>query len=545
MPADRFFQIASHGVIGALALSCVMGLLGLTLPAFGYFPALGSEVFHLKAWQDLWQVPGLWGSVMLSFYTGLLATALALGVSFLLLAASFGTRSFARLKNILAPFLAIPHAALALGLVMVLSPSGLIFRVMDFSRPPDLPLPNDPWALSLIFGLIVKEVPFLLLVSLAALSHIAAAKQMAMVRSLAYGPMIGFAKIIFPQIYGRIRLPILAVLAYSAAPPDMALILGPQDPPLLLVHILRLMAHADLNQRFVASAAGLVQLLVMVGLILSWLIAERIFAKAWQYWAENGRRKFFDIFWQLLAIFFGLLLVSILLLSFGVLGLWSIAEAWRFPDLLPSGIDFSHWQRGLSNLAQAFITSLWIGAWVAGLAIILATICLQKPKAWHGIVLYAPLLLPQVSLLLGLQVLGFESVIFAHLLYVLAYVHLALSGPWQKLDQRYLHVAASLGASDWQQLFGVKLRLLAPQIAIAFAIGFAVSISLYLPSLWMGGGRIVTLTMEAVTAASGGDRRFIAISALLQSILPLLVFALVMRLVRSIGRKWRGMGVEL
>ena len=45
------------------------------------------------------------------------------------------------------------------------------------------------------------------------------------------------------------------------------------------------------------------------------------------------------------------------------------------------------------------------------------------------------------------------------------------------------------------------------QPCLAGAVGFAVSAGLYLPTLFAGGGRFVTLTTEAVTLASGGDRR--------------------------------------
>jgi putative thiamine transport system permease protein len=74
------------------------------------------------------------------------------------------------------------------------------------------------------------------------------------------------------------------------------------------------------------------------------------------------------------------------------------------------------------------------------------------------------------------------------------------------------------------------LRLLMPALMTSFAIGFAVSISLYLPSLFMGQGRVVTLTMEAVTAASGGDRRFIAVTGLLQAFLPFVIFILAQKM---------------
>ncbi len=41
----------------------------------------------------------------------------------------------------------------------------------------------------------------------------------------------------------------------------------------------------------------------------------------------------------------------------------------------------------------------------------------------------------------------------------------------------------------------------------ALAVGFAVSIGQYLPTLLLGWGRVPTITTEAVALSSGGDRR--------------------------------------
>ena len=53
----------------------------------------------------------------------------------------------------------------------------------------------------------------------------------------------------------------------------------------------------------------------------------------------------------------------------------------------------------------------------------------------------------------------------------------------------------------------------------------SVSVGQYLPTLFAGGGRVATLTTEAVTLASGEDRRVTAVWALLQSLLPFVAFA--------------------
>ena len=54
-------------------------------------------------------------------------------------------------------------------------------------------------------------------------------------------------------------------------------------------------------------------------------------------------------------------------------------------------------------------------------------------------------------------------------------------------------------------------------ILTAAAVGFAVSVGHYLPTLLIGAGRMTTITTEAVALASGGDRRVIGVYAFLQT----------------------------
>ncbi|MCV5373348.1 ABC transporter permease, partial [Escherichia coli] len=68
----------------------------------------------------------------------------------------------------------------------------------------------------------------------------------------------------------------------------------------------------------------------------------------------------------------------------------------------------------------------------------------------------------------------------------------------------------------------MKLPILLPAIACAWAIGISVSLAQYLPTLVLGAGRISTITTEAVALSSGFDRRVTAIYAIWQALLPFL-----------------------
>jgi putative thiamine transport system permease protein len=163
-------------------------------------------------------------------------------------------------------------------------------------------------------------------------------------------------------------------------------------------------------------------------------------------------------------------------------------------------------------------------------------------------VLYIPLLVPQIAFLFGAQVLlvkasfdgTFAAVVWAHLIFVLPYLFLSLADPWRALDVRYARSALSLGASPARVFLRVKLPLLLGPVLIACAVAFAVSVGQYLPTLFAGNGRVATLTTDAVTLAAGADRRVIGAYALLQSLLPLLVYTAAVMIPAWQSSRWRG-----
>jgi putative thiamine transport system permease protein len=203
-----------------------------------------------------------------------------------------------------------------------------------------------------------------------------------------------------------------------------------------------------------------------------------------------------------------------------------------------------------------FRTTLFAGLAAALAALVLVLGCLEHESRARLRVgrralalLYLPLLVPQVAFLFGLQVLLLLSrlegsgiaLVLAHLVFVLPYVYLSLSEPFRALDPRLVASARTLGLSRWRVLVEVKLPVLLRPLLAALAVGFAVSVGLYLPTLFASAGRLTTLTTEAVALASGADRRLAALLALLQAVLPLAGFWLALWLPRFVWRRRRGL----
>jgi len=230
-------------------LPIAAGLFGVLLPALGYLPDLGGDKFHFEVFRQLLEHPALPHAVWLTLFSGIAATFISLSLA-IFLATMLSRTSLSGNKNNrmaslfvivrrgLIPLIAVPHAAMALGLAFLVAPSGWLVRwfsflLMGWETPPEWVTVQDPFGLSLILGLVLKETPYLLLMILAALPQIRAQEYIRIGQSLGYGNLRSWLKLVLPQVYPLIRLPVFAVLAFSLSVVDVALILGPSTPPTL------------------------------------------------------------------------------------------------------------------------------------------------------------------------------------------------------------------------------------------------------------------------------------------------------------------------
>ena len=546
----RIVKFSPRFLLALLILPVLGGLISVLLPAFGYAPVLEQTTFSLQGFNALWQTPGLTQMVTLSVATGLISTLLAFIITLMILAAFFNSPWLNRIQRLLSPILVIPHAAAAIAVGFLIAPSGMISRLASpwlsgWELAPNGMFPHDSFGISIILGLTLKELPFLLLMALGVLAQPELGKKLRqqhkVALNLGYCPMTAFIKVILPSLYPLLRLPLLAVLAYASASVEMPLILGPNTPPTLAVAIMHWFNDVDLNLRIKASAGALLQLAVTGGLLALWLGAEKAVNVLFSDSLTNGVREYGGFYWQKITVVLTTLVISFILLSLIGLVMWSVAGFWRFPDAMPEQFTLLHFKSALMQMGSPLFNTLAIGLVTTLFAIILTLLCLEseqlsdKPiSRFTSLIIYLPLLVPSIAFLFGLvwiqQLINnqaaFFNVVLTHLLFVLPYVFLSLASSYRRLDPRFAHVAASLGAAPCKVFFKVKLPQLFAPILIAAALGLAISFGQYLPTLLAGGGRIATITTEAVTLANGASRRTSAVYAIMQMALPLIGFIL-------------------
>jgi len=526
-------------------------------------------------WTALLNDPQTLPALAMSLWTGLLASTLSTAVAAWLLCRTFSALPDAtvstRLARGLAPLLALPHAALAIALVALLAPSGWLLRLLSpwatgLSAPPPWPTTQDPWGLGLVAVLVLKETPFLLWAALAQLQRPEVGQQLQqqlrLAHTLGYSAHSAWWRVAWPQLWPRLMGPLLAVLAYNLTVVDVALVIGPGSPPTLAVLAWQWLQDADpVTNAQGAAAAWLLAAALALAASLAWsLTRSHLWRRRWtrgpaaarsisRFWPSRGNSKHpgttrpdapgLTPGRPPLSLLLCIYLAAALALAVG-----SISGSWPFPQVLPEAWSLAAWQSVLASsgtlwattglaLASSLGALLWAVAWLE-----------LAPGTWQARaqpLLYLPLALPGVLWVLGLHQLALawgldgqaSGLWLAHTLACLPYVLLALQGPYTGFDARLAQLAATLGRGRWAFLWQVKWPLLRAALAASLALGFAVSVAQYLPTLYVGAGRFNTVTTEAVTLAAGGQRSLTAAYAWLQWLLPVLMFALAARLGRA------------
>ena len=525
----------------------IAGMIFTALPAFDVMPSLGRTHPSLAGWTVLFQMPGFLTALRLTLVSGLGATLLSFGLAVAFCAEALTRPGWRWLRRLQTPILASPHSAIALGFAFLIAPSGWTVRLLSpwltgWTLPPgDLVSLRDPWGLSMVLGLTLKETPYLVLMIVAASAQAPARSLMAAAGALGEKPAAAWIKVVFPSIYRQVRLPVLAVLAYSLSVVDVALILAPGNPPPLAVLAVRWLTNYDLTLYVPASAAAMLVMLIVLVAGALWWMAEWPVAWLARVWVERGGPSPLVgvIIWSVarLAVALG----GAAFASGAGLALWSVARTWPFPDARPVAFTLATWTGQAHHWLATMAVTVAIGGVVVGTALVLALPCLEHlqvhggrlGRGMQGLV-FAPLLVPQVAFVFGMQILLVKldldgtmiAVAWSHLIFVLPYVLLSLSDPFLALDPHYAASGAALGAGPTRVFLTLKLPLLIRPIAVAAAVGFGVSLAQYLPTLFAGAGRVATLTTEAVTLSSGGDRRIIGVLASLQAALPLMAYGL-------------------
>ena len=200
-------------------------------------------------------------------------------------------------------------------------------------------------------------------------------------------------------------------------------------------------------------------------------------------WSRAGRWGAWGAAALLLGLFY--------LLPLGVIALGSLAGQWN--GMLPSHLTLRHYADALHGDSGAELrVSLLTGLMASLLALAngsWAALALRRmaplPRRAMDVLFFLPSAVPSVSVGLGLLVAFSRPpvllngttaiVVLAHFILISAFTYGNVSAGLARLSPDYEQIAASLGARPAYLLRRVTLPLLAPYLAAAFSLSFALS----------------------------------------------------------------------
>jgi len=250
----------------ALAVTAVLfggGLLLGVVQSLGYMPAAGLDTLTLDYFRQTVIGHDFAESLALTLYVSIMSTAIAAAISVALALMLHRLAGRARVARFVfqAP-LTVPHLVIAVAVLFMLAPSGLIARfgawigIMDDQGAFPI-LTNDPWLIGVMAAYVWKEVPFITLMVLAALKS-SGDDLLEAGRTLGAGRWQRFRFITLPVIFPSLGAASLIVFAYSFGAFEVPYILGRTHPSMLGVNAYKLFKDVEPATQLSGIATGIV-----------------------------------------------------------------------------------------------------------------------------------------------------------------------------------------------------------------------------------------------------------------------------------------------
>ncbi|HEO9042032.1 ABC transporter permease family protein [Enterobacter kobei] len=487
------------------------------LPLLPAGAMLLAPAFSVVNWQRLLNDPQLPQAAIATLVSTLIATLGALFIALSLVALFWPGKRWRRLSTRLPWLLAVPHVAFASSALLLFAEGGLFYQVCTVCSPP-----YDRYGIGLGLTLAVKESAFVLWAIYAVLPEKRLAPQKIVLQTFGYGRFQTLNWLLLPAIAPVLGAVMLAVLAWSLSVVDVAIVLGPGNPPTLAVLAWQWLSQGDIQQQAKGTLLCLLLLLLLAALAALgyglWKVWRRTFAN------PTGARHRSHLALPE-RVFSGFLPACGILCAAVLLMLAQRDDVGPVRTSLSFGL--------LSSLVALIVIFLWL-EWGP-----------QRGAPW----VWLPLALPALPLVTGQYAIAlhlgldghYAAVLWSHLLWVLPWMLLVLQPAWQRLDHRLILTARTLGWRRSKIFCLLKCPLLVRPALLAFATGFSVSMAQYMPTMWLGAGRFATLTTETVALSSGGSIPVLANRALGLLLVTGTVFGLASLFSRLAGRYRQGL----
>jgi len=259
------------------------------------------------------------------------------------------------------------------------------------------------------------------------------------------------------------------------------------------------------------------------------------------------------------AVIGGVLLCLIFFIIFGPISslvIWSIAERWYWPHVLPQEIGLAYWRQALGlqrdwaiaavSIWGAFGSSMLVALVATGLVMAMAIPAgyalarFRVPfKALILLLFLMPKAFPQqpifVNLLPSFTRWGLAGtvpgVILIHILVCLIFGVWITTSAFKAIPQELEEAARSVGATRWRTFWKVLLPLAAPGLLVSTVFVFITSLTEFTGTFFIGLPFVTTLPM-LLYSSSGYNMQFASVIAIVLLIPSLLFMVLIQRVFR-------------
>jgi len=252
-------------------------VLGL-LQALGHLPSQSFDVLGLQHFINVLQDPDFGKSLILTLYISITSTLIAAAISVLLALILIRWAADSKAVNFILQIpLTVPHLVIAISMILLLAPAGLLSRLLSslsiISGPSEFPLiVNDGWGIGILTVYIWKEVPFITFMLLSVLKNMGT-ELLEVGATLNASRFQRFYSITLPIIAPSLGAACLIVFAFTFGAFEVPYLLGRTYPLALPVWAYKNYSDIDLLARPEGIAIGLIiAAIVILSIILSQIL---------------------------------------------------------------------------------------------------------------------------------------------------------------------------------------------------------------------------------------------------------------------------------
>lgn len=221
---------------------------------------------------------------------------------------------------------------------------------------------------------------------------------------------------------------------------------------------------------------------------------------------------------------FIILTVFTILIPLFTLIIWSFTNNYLWPEIFPKNYGFRGWQYVFQNsnrVLNSLKNSLHISFFTTLITLMISVPCAKalafekfKGKTFVELLVLSPLVIPPVSIGMGLNIQfikfglarTFTGVVLVSIVPCIPYAVRLLKEIFILVGEGYIKQAMVLGASKTYIFRKIVMPLLLPGILSAGMMCYIISFSQYFLVYLIGGGKIITFTMEMFPFIQSGDR---------------------------------------